>query len=162
MQREESPAMTTGLERIAAKARTEARTCFTSLAHHITKESLWQSLCHIPRDSAPGIDGQTVEEAKEEVLEPRKPRAVVSVAFKRDEFTLVVSKAREAGMTTSSFIRDAALNKARASGRVLAIYWGGSAIGSGSFVAQIDPGPRTQGLTPPSTFSYEAPAAATG
>ena len=58
--------MTTGLERIAAKARTEARTRFTSLTHHLTKEFLWQSLCHIPKDSAPGIDGQTVEEAKEE------------------------------------------------------------------------------------------------
>ena len=58
--------MTTGLERIAAKARSETETRFTSLAHHITKEALWQSLCHIPRDSAPGIDGQTVEQAKEE------------------------------------------------------------------------------------------------
>ena len=58
--------MATGLERIAAKARDEAKTRFTSLTHHITKESLWQSLCHIPKDSAPGIDGQTVEEAKEE------------------------------------------------------------------------------------------------
>ena len=86
----------------------------------------------------------------------------VSVAFPRDEFTIVVGKAREVGMTTSGFIRDAALEKARASGRVLAIYWGGSAIESGSFVAQIDLGPRTQGLAPPSTFSYPAPAAATG
>lgn len=56
--------METGLERIAAKARGEARTRFTSLAHHITPELLWESLCHIPRDSASGIDGESVTEAK--------------------------------------------------------------------------------------------------
>ena len=65
MQREESPAMPTGLERIAAKARCEPKLRFTSLAHHITKERVWGSLCQIPTDSAPGVDGQTVPEAKE-------------------------------------------------------------------------------------------------
>jgi len=34
MQREEQPVMTTGLERIAAKARGEPTLGFTSLAHH--------------------------------------------------------------------------------------------------------------------------------
>jgi retron-type reverse transcriptase len=38
---------------------------FTSLAHHVTRELVWESLCHIPGNSAPGIDGQTVTEAKE-------------------------------------------------------------------------------------------------
>src|SRR5215472_19374742 len=38
MQREESPAMATGLERIAAKARREPKLRFTSLAHHITQK----------------------------------------------------------------------------------------------------------------------------
>lgn len=56
--------MTTGLERIAAKAREERKLKFTSLAHHITEELLWESVCHIPKGSAPGSDGQTVEEAK--------------------------------------------------------------------------------------------------
>ena len=65
MPREESPAMPTGLERIAAKARCEPKLRFTSLAHHITKERVWGSLCQIPTDSAPGVDGQTVPEAKE-------------------------------------------------------------------------------------------------
>jgi RNA-directed DNA polymerase len=65
MQREESPTMTTGLERIAAKARCEPKLRFTSLAHHITKERVWENLCQIPTDSAPGVDGQTVPEAKE-------------------------------------------------------------------------------------------------
>jgi RNA-directed DNA polymerase len=65
MQREEPPAMTTGLERIAAKARCEPKLRFTSLAHHITQERVWENLCQIPTDSAPGVDGQTVPEAKE-------------------------------------------------------------------------------------------------
>ena len=66
MQREEKPVMTTGLERIAAKARSEPKLRFTSLAHHITGERVWENLCQIPNNSAPGIDGQTVSEAKED------------------------------------------------------------------------------------------------
>src|SRR6201997_2559515 len=65
MQREGSPAMATGLERIAAKARCEPKLRFTSLAHHLTKERVWENLCEIPTNSAPGVDGQTVPEAKE-------------------------------------------------------------------------------------------------
>lgn len=57
--------MTTGLERIAAKARCGSKLCFTSLAHHIDKERIWKNLCQIPNKSAPGCDGQTVNEAKE-------------------------------------------------------------------------------------------------
>lgn len=64
MQREESPAMATGLERIAAKARCEPTLRFTSLAHHITKERVWENLSQIPTNSAPGVDGLTVPEAK--------------------------------------------------------------------------------------------------
>ena len=65
MQREESPTMETGLERIAAKARGEPKLRFTSLAHHMTQERVWENLCEIRPDSAPGVDGQTVTEAKE-------------------------------------------------------------------------------------------------
>ncbi|HEV2716390.1 MAG TPA: group II intron reverse transcriptase/maturase [Terriglobales bacterium] len=65
MQREEPPVMTTGLERIADKARCEPKLNFTSLAHHITKERIWENLCQIPTTSAAGVDGQTVTEAKE-------------------------------------------------------------------------------------------------
>lgn len=57
--------MQTGLERIAEKARKETRLVFTSLAHHLTKELIWESLCHIPKGSAPGVDGQSVDNAKE-------------------------------------------------------------------------------------------------
>jgi RNA-directed DNA polymerase len=57
--------MVTGLERIAARARGEPNLRFTSLAHHLTRERVWENLCHIPTNSAPGVDGQTVAEAKE-------------------------------------------------------------------------------------------------
>jgi len=57
--------MTTGLEGVAAKAREDKELVFTSLAHHITKEMIWESLNHIPNDSAAGIDGIDVETAKE-------------------------------------------------------------------------------------------------
>jgi hypothetical protein len=60
----EQPVMTTGLERIAAKAREDRKLKITSLAHHVTEELLWDSVCHIPNGSARGSDGQTVEEAK--------------------------------------------------------------------------------------------------
>lgn len=65
MQREEPPVMTTELERIAAKARCEPKLRFTSLAHHITSERVWANLCQISSRSAPGVDGQTVTDAKE-------------------------------------------------------------------------------------------------
>ncbi len=66
MQREDKPVMTTGLERIAVKARSEPKLRFTSLAHHITREGVWKHLNQIPMNSAPGCDGQGVSAAKEE------------------------------------------------------------------------------------------------
>jgi len=48
------PAMQTGLERIAEKARKEAKLVFTSLTHHLTKELIWESLCHIPKSQLLG------------------------------------------------------------------------------------------------------------
>jgi len=65
MQRGEPPTMETGLERIAERARCEPKLRFTSLAHHITEDSVWRSLCQIPQHSAAGVDGQSVAEAKE-------------------------------------------------------------------------------------------------
>ena len=65
--------MTTGLERIAAKARCEPKLRFTSLAHHINKDRVWKNLCQIPTKSAPGCDGQTTREAKEEFEEWIEP-----------------------------------------------------------------------------------------
>ena len=65
MQREDQPTMATKLEHIAAKARCEPTLRFTSLAHHITRERVLKNLLKIRKRSAAGVDGQTVEEAKE-------------------------------------------------------------------------------------------------
>src|SRR5262245_47981080 len=62
MQREEPPGMSPGLARIAAQARQEPQLRFPSLAHPIDVERLWGNLCHVPRHTAPGSDGQTVDE----------------------------------------------------------------------------------------------------
>ena len=46
---------------------------FTSLAHHVTRERVQKNLSQIPKRSAAGVDGQTVEAAKgsfEEWIEP--------------------------------------------------------------------------------------------
>ncbi len=55
--------MTTELERIADKARREPTLPFTSLAHHLTPERLWQALHQMNRDTAPGVDGVAHDEA---------------------------------------------------------------------------------------------------
>lgn len=43
----------------------------------------------------------------------KSPRAVVSVAFAREDFELVARVARTSGMRTSEFIREASLGCAR-------------------------------------------------
>jgi len=58
--------MKTKLEDIAAKALKETNLVFTSLAHHVTKEMIWDSLSHIPNNSSTGIDGIDVETAKKD------------------------------------------------------------------------------------------------
>ena len=64
MQREDQPTMATKLGQIAVKARCEPNLRFTSLAHHITRERVSKNLLQIPKRSAAGVDGQSVEEAK--------------------------------------------------------------------------------------------------
>src|SRR5215813_13174160 len=65
MQREDQLTMETKLEQIAVKARREPNLRFTSLAHHITRDRVLENLSKIPKRSAAGVDGQTVEAAKE-------------------------------------------------------------------------------------------------
>jgi len=65
MQREDKLTMETKLEQIAVKARREPNLRFTSLAHHITRDRVLENLSKIPKRSAAGVDGQTVEAAKE-------------------------------------------------------------------------------------------------
>jgi RNA-directed DNA polymerase len=64
IQREDQLTMETKLEQIAAKARREPNLRFTSLAHHITRDRVLENLSKIPKWSAAGVDGQTVEVAK--------------------------------------------------------------------------------------------------
>ena len=65
MQREDQLTMETKLEQIAAKARCEPKLRFTSLAHHITRDRVRKNLLQIPKRTAAGVDGQTVEATKE-------------------------------------------------------------------------------------------------
>ena len=60
--------MITGLEGIAAKARMEPNLVFTSVAHHITKDRIWDGLNHMPTNTAKGIDGIDVNAAKENLM----------------------------------------------------------------------------------------------
>jgi hypothetical protein len=63
----------TGLEQIAPRALKEAKPWFTSLAHHIKRDRVWQNLFQIPSKSAPGINGRTVVEAKRSFKEWIEP-----------------------------------------------------------------------------------------
>lgn len=83
--------MITGLEKIAAKARGEPKLQFTSLAHHIDAERLWQNLCRIPRRTAPGSDGQTVDEVKQDF--PAWSAAVLQALHNKGYRPLPVARA---------------------------------------------------------------------
>src|SRR5271155_5850651 len=73
IQREDQLTMETKLEQIAAKARREPNLRFTSLAHHVTRDRVQKNLSQIPKRSAAGVDGQTVEAAKESFEEWIEP-----------------------------------------------------------------------------------------
>lgn len=59
----------------------------------------------------------------------RKPRAVVSVAFARDDFERVAIAAQRGGMKTSEFIRTASLEKATVVTRVTLFGIAGTSYG---------------------------------
>ncbi len=71
------------LERIATKARSEAKLTFTSLAHHITLERLRENLSQMEKTSAAGVDGQTVAEVSENLdwLAPEVLRKIHSQGY---------------------------------------------------------------------------------
>ena len=50
--------MPTGLKGVAAKARENKNLVFTSLAHHITKEMIWENLKHIPKAHTKRFSGR--------------------------------------------------------------------------------------------------------
>jgi hypothetical protein len=70
----EPPVRATGLDRIAATARGEPKLRLTSLAHPLTREPGGLKRWQLPSASAPGGDGQTVTEAKQDVEAWREPR----------------------------------------------------------------------------------------
>ena len=53
------------MEEVAAKARKETKLVFTSLAHHVTRDLIKESLEHTPLNSSAGIDGIDVRTARE-------------------------------------------------------------------------------------------------
>lgn len=57
--------MSTGLTKIAEKARQDKRCRFTSLAHHVTMELLQRELQRIPRSSGRGVDGLSRTDVEE-------------------------------------------------------------------------------------------------
>jgi len=58
--------MNTNLERVAAKARKETNLKFSSLAHHISKELIWESLAWMSKYTVPYIDQELVERVQYE------------------------------------------------------------------------------------------------
>ena len=61
-------------------------------------------------------------------------RAVVSIAFAREDFETVVQAARRIGETTSEFIRRAALNRAQPpGGQVVTVSMSGGGTGRSTF-----------------------------
>lgn len=61
-------------------------------------------------------------ERAEERQPSRSARAVVSVAFPRDDFTIVSEAARESGKKLSEFVREAAVDRARTADHKKVVY----------------------------------------
>lgn len=58
--------MHTEIAAVATKAREDKNLVFTSLAHHIDSKRLWSTLNQVTPSTSPGIDGQSVYQAREE------------------------------------------------------------------------------------------------
>jgi retron-type reverse transcriptase len=54
--------MTTGLTRVAEKAKTDPKLRFTSLAHLLTPQFLAETWRMLNKKGAPGVDGETIEQ----------------------------------------------------------------------------------------------------
>ncbi len=73
----------------------------------------------------------------------KNPRAIVSVAFARQEFESVKECAEQQGKRVSQFIREAALEKVEQRNRVTSVEWQGT--GYGSFLVNTSSGLSTHG-----------------
>jgi hypothetical protein len=65
------------------------------------------------------------QESVQEVIPAKKRRAIVSVAFSRDEFARVTNTAKALNKRTSEFIRDAALSASDGSDSFTSARWKG-------------------------------------
>lgn len=74
----------------------------------------------------------------------RNRRTVVSVSLPGDVFQVVAAAAQEAGLSTSQFIREAAVSKASPAYVEADLSWAGS---SGSVVSYVNPRPTTGAKT---------------
>jgi group II intron reverse transcriptase/maturase len=61
--------MSPELKRIAALARQDPKRQFTSIAHLLTPEALYQAFKNLRKDASPGVDGVTYREYQEDVRE---------------------------------------------------------------------------------------------
>ena len=70
-------------------------------------------MAKLTKDELEELQGPETSEDTDEPVQPatRTARAVVSVAFARDDFETVVAAAKQHGMKTSEFIRRAAMEK---------------------------------------------------
>ncbi len=80
-------------------------------------------------------------ERAERISPQKKARAVVSVAFSREDLELIGDYAERLGQKTSAYIRQAAIEKASAHAQVNSVRWFGASIGS--FAVSVDLGPTT-------------------
>ena len=71
-------------------------------------------------------------------------RTVVSVSFPNKSFQIVAAAAGEAGLSTSQFIREAAIAKASPAYAEVVVSWAG---GTASVVARLDPSCTTLAQT---------------
>lgn len=70
--------MSTKLDRIIEKAKTDRKCCFTSLAHLLTTEFLMETWSKINRRGTSGVDGESIEQFESNL----KERCLVSLRWR--------------------------------------------------------------------------------
>jgi RNA-directed DNA polymerase len=99
--------MTTGLDRIAEKAKTRPKVCFTSLAHLLTPAFLMETWKLMNLRGAPGVDGETtlefaanLEARCEQLVQKLKDRSYRPPPVRRVEIPKGDGKTRPLGIPT--------------------------------------------------------------
>lgn len=112
-------------------------------------------MSRLSRDELHELQSAETWEDVGETIQPaaKAPRAVVSVAFSREDFESIVELARKSGMKTSEFIRSAAMDKATPKPREETII----AVSGGvqtSYVSISPPRAKTEVTTRPEPSIY--------